>query len=385
MSESKSLENASMNWHILNWIAIIGMIVTSIYLTDHYFTEKFPSAQNLSSGSLCNINSFFTCSAATNSAFSNVLGVPISLFGLLIGIFAGVGYFLKSEESEGTIHFVLLVNMVGCLVLFAYSLIALGTLCPFCTLYYIFSGLSLFVYFKNSSLKTPSMKYLAGYAVTFLIVGGISWNYVNGKNKNVDVYAESLIKQFYSLPNLGNPATDSPYLVSKGAEKFADAPVRITKFSDFECPACGMLSETLQTIADKYPGKVSIQYKFYPLDSACNAAIKRQLHPFACAASYLSYCAPEKFGKLHHEIFDQVKGSGLSGDWLKKKAKALGVEACYKAKETKEAVVAIINEAKVFNVQSTPTILLNGIKIEGVRPIKDYYIIIDEILKRAKN
>lgn len=382
MSENKELGNAPINWHILNWVSIIGMIATSLYLTNHYFEVHFPTG--LTGGSLCDINSFFTCSAATHSHLSNLFGVPISLFGLLIGVFMAFGYLFKNEGTEGTNHFILIVNFVGCVFLFIYSLVALGTLCPFCTLYYIFSGLALFVFYKQSSLRTPSISIITGYAVVALIVGGITWNNVEEKHSKNSQLANSLIDQYYKLPNLGKPKIDSPFLVAKAAGSFSDAPIRITKFSDFECPACGMLSEHLLKIAEKYAGKVSIQYKFYPLDPSCNAAIQRQLHPYACQASYLAYCAPEKFKGLHHEIFKQVSAGGLSATWIKNKAKALGVEDCLGAKETKEGVVSIINESKPFNIASTPTMLINGVKIEGVLPLKQIYIILDEILKRAK-
>ncbi len=382
MSDNKELNSATMNWHIINWVAILGMISTSLYLTSHYFDVHFPTG--LVGGTLCDINSFFTCSAATNSPFSNVMGVPISLFGLLIGLFLASGYLFKSKEIEGTNHFILMINAVGCLVLFLYSLIALGTLCPFCTLYYVFSFLALFVFYKHSSLKSPSLKPLAAYVLVGLIVSGMTYANVNEKNSKKGALAKSLIEQFFNLPNLGKPATDSPFLVAKVGDKFDDAVIRITKFSDFECPACSMLSDHLLKVADKYQGLVSIQYKFYPLDVNCNASVKQQIHRNACNASYLAYCAPEKFLELHHEIFNQVNSSGLTTKWLTEKAKKLAVEDCYKSKETRDAVVQIISEAKPFNITSTPTMLINGVKIEGVLPIDQINIILDEIVARSK-
>lgn len=371
-----------MNWHVINWFAILGMISTSIYLTSHYFDVHFPTG--LIGGTLCDINSFFTCSAATNSPFSNIMGVPISLFGLMIGVFLASGYLFKSKEIEGTNHFVLMINAVGCLILFVYSLVALGTLCPFCTAYYIFSFIALAVFYKHSSYKTPAVKPLGIYIVVALVISGITFANVNEKNSKKGALAKSLIEQFFNLPNLGKPATDSPFLVAKAGENFDDAVIRITKFSDFECPACRMLSEHLIKVGEKYKGKVSIQYKFYPLDVSCNASLKQQIHRNACNASYLSYCAPSKFKDLHHEIFNQVNSSGLTPTWLNKKAKELGVEDCYKSKETRDAVVQIISEAKPFNISSTPTMLINGVKIEGVLPVDQIYIILDEIVSRAK-
>lgn len=382
MSDNKELNSATMNWHIINWVAILGMISTSLYLTSHYFDVHFPTG--LVGGTLCDINSFFTCSAATNSPFSNIMGVPISLFGLMIGVFLASGYLFKSKEIEGTNHFILMINAAGCLILFIYSLVALGTLCPFCTLYYVFSFLALFVFYKHSSLKTPALKPLGIYILVGLVVSGITFANVNEKNSKKGALAKSLIEQFFNLPNLGKPATDSPFLVAKVGDKFDDAIIKITKFSDFECPACQMLSEHLLKVSEKYKGKVAIQYKFYPLDVSCNSSVKQQIHRNACSASYLAYCAPSKFKDLHHEIFEQVNSSGLTPKWLEAKATELGILDCYKSKETRDGVVQIISESKPFNISSTPTMLINGVKIEGVLPIDQIYIILDEIVKRAK-
>ena len=105
MSENKELGNAPINWHIINWVSIIGMIATSLYLTNHYFEVHFPTG--LTGGSLCDINSFFTCSAATHSHLSNLFGVPISLFGLLIGVFIG------DCEGESFFGFSVFQNLAG--------------------------------------------------------------------------------------------------------------------------------------------------------------------------------------------------------------------------------------------------------------------------------
>ena len=137
MITSKSLfRGSSVSIHALLMLLAASMIGVSIYLTNHYFAVKFPTGL-AGSATLCDINSFFNCDTATNSPLSNIAGVPISVFGMLMGIFTFMGFVFKTDEMEGTIYQVLLLNLVGCVVLFLYSLIALGSLCPFCTLYYI--------------------------------------------------------------------------------------------------------------------------------------------------------------------------------------------------------------------------------------------------------
>src|SRR5690606_29858277 len=136
----------------------------SIYLTSHYFAVKFPTGLDTVS-SICDFGSFFNCDTATNSVASNIFGVPISICGILIGLFIIAGFAIKTDEMEGTLFQVLAINFAGCVLLFFYSLIALGSLCPFCTLYYILSGSALFIFFKKSNNRLLAPVPLAAYGV----------------------------------------------------------------------------------------------------------------------------------------------------------------------------------------------------------------------------
>ena len=167
MKQKSIYQDASVNATIALIILSALMIGFSIYLTQHYFDIKFPTG--LEGKSLCNINSFFNCSKTTFSQISNIAGVPIALYGAIIGFLALAGMVIKTEEFERTIFFTLLANAIGCFALFMYSLVILHGLCPFCSLYYITSGLLLFVFFKNSENYKPHLGYLATFAVIVII------------------------------------------------------------------------------------------------------------------------------------------------------------------------------------------------------------------------
>lgn len=161
---------------------------------------------------------------------------------------------------------------------------------------------------------------------------------------------------------------------------FKDAPIRIVKFSDFECHACSMLSEILHKIAVQYKGKVAIDYFFYPLDHNCNPEMNRPMHQFACYAAYVAACSPDQFSEIENTLFsNQPK---LSKDYVDQLAKKYGTTECMNKPETKEKVVSYVNQAKAFGVKSTPTFLLNGVKIEGVLPLDQLKILIDHILAK---
>jgi protein-disulfide isomerase/uncharacterized membrane protein len=373
-------KNANTNFHALFILSALAMIGFSLYLTGHYFDVMFP--QGLGASTICDINSFLNCDVATFSPLSNIMGVPISVMGLMVGIVLLLGYMISSPAMESTLHWLLRINLLGCVVLLIYSLIFLGGLCPFCALYYLSSAGAWFAFHKNSKQLTPGAGPIAIVAVLFLAAAGITYGVVDGKEKERSARAQDLIRQFNTLQKLGNPSPDSPYLIASASEKFEDAPIRISKFSDFQCPACKMLSENLHKIAKRYPGKVSIQYYFYPLDSSCNPNMQRPMHQLACAASYLAACLPNKFAEVEEKIF--ANQNDLSAEWIKRYAKDEGVSDCVAAEETKTKVQQLISAAAPFNVESTPTFILNGVKIVGALPLQNMFLLIDEILKEQK-
>jgi protein-disulfide isomerase/uncharacterized membrane protein len=368
----------TLKYHIFGGLGAILMVILSIYLTNHYFAVKFPTG--LGGGGLCDINAFFNCDVATHSAFSNIAGVPISLLGLLMGLFVLFGYLFNNEEIEGTIHGLLIINGVGCLILFLYSLIGLGGLCPACTMYYVASWSTLFAFFKTSDIRIPSPLPLISYGVVYGAIFFGTYQFVQGKESKTSKLAQSLITQYDGLANLGEPKNTSDYIMAGTKEGYKSAAIRITKFSDFECPACKALSDILHKVAKKYEGKIAIQYFFYPLDNNCNPAMKTPLHRYACKAAYMAACAPQKFQEVEADIF--ANQPSLSDEWIEKKAKELGVTECMNKKETKDKVVEYIAAAKSFNIRSTPTFLLNGVKIEGVLPESQLSILIEHILKK---
>lgn len=375
MNKKSVYESDSINTTIALFILSALMIGFSIYLTSHYFSLKFPTG--LESGSLCNLNSFFNCDKTTLSAISNIAGVPISIFGIIIGGLTMLGLFIKNENYEKSIYFTLLVNFIGCLILFFFSLFVLKGLCPFCTLYYIASGITLFIFYKKSESFIPHIPMLIIFAIIVLAASFLTKMNVDKKLSEINAVSNDLIKQYYALPNLGSPATPSEFKIATAA----NAPISMVIFSDFECPACRALSEIMPQILIRYGGKIDIQYFFYPLDHNCNPSMTRPLHQSACRAAYVASCLPaNNFGTIHDDIFHN---QDRLADYLAETIKKNNIEKCVNDPKTKEKVVSIINASGPFNIRSTPTFLLNGVKIEGVLPPEQLFAIMDEILKRS--
>jgi predicted DsbA family dithiol-disulfide isomerase/uncharacterized membrane protein len=354
------------------------MVGLSIYLTNHFFELHYPTG--LSGKSLCNLSGFFSCDSASFSPASSLLKVPISVFGLLFSLILLFGTFITSKAIEGTNHFLIRLNFVGCISLGIYSIIALHTLCPVCAIYYLFSGFMAVLYFKGSTLTKPSLKILAIYAVVVLIGAGITYATISGKEKNNDILKQGLISQYDNLPNVGLPSFESPYALIKSTEKFSDAPIKLLIFSDFECPACKALADYMPKVIARYKGHINILYNFYPLDNSCNPRIPRPMHQNACHAARLASCFTEDFNEIHDEIFDAQ--DELSSKWITNFAKAKGKEDCVKNQAATDMVLQTINLASQYEIKSTPTLIVNGVKIEGVLPLNQLFILLDELLLR---
>ena len=183
-----------------------------------------------------------------------------------------------------------------------------------------------------------------------------------------------------TLESPEGPPFESDYRLVSATPDFAGAPVRITVFSDFQCPPCGHFSETLSGLSElpRHDGKINVQHVFFPLDPACNPAVKRPIHPHACKAAYLAACLPERFPEVEGEIFAMQRG--LSDEWLEGVAEREGVLDCYRSDEAKAVVDRHVAAGNSFGVRSTPTWVLNGRRFEGSMPLPALEELVDEEL-----
>ncbi len=382
MNETKSLTLNGLTIPNFTFVLIgIGMIFTGIYLTNHYFNTLYPEGIG-STSSLCNINDFWACDKATQSQMGTILGMPTSMFGIIIGVICILTAFAGNADFEKTLKTLLLLNLLVCVILFTYSIISLGGLCPICTLYY---GLSISAYammHKFSGLNFGIDLKAAGIFAGILIVPLIGFNiYLAKKDKQKDALAESYIGQFNSLKDYGDPVVESPYKIHMATDNFASAPLRISIFSDFECPFCLKVAEQVPKIIAEFGDKVNIQYLFYPLDTSCNTKMKRGLHANACKASYLAACDKEKFAKIHDYIFEHQ--NAINSVNLNAWAEKFGLSSdCFENKEVMDQIQQTLNAGDQYNLKSTPTLIINGKKLEGSVPFVHLKAILNSLLNK---
>ncbi len=151
-----------------------------------------------------------------------------------------------------------------------------------------------------------------------------------------------------------------------------DAPVTVVMFSDFECAFCRQGYLTLRELERRYPAKVRIAYKAFPLDFH-SAAL-----PAAIAARTAQ--AQGKFWEFHDRIFaDRQVDLERIFDY----ASDVGIDPMILARDLESLdygpeVRRDMRQARKLGVTSTPTFFINGRPVAGAQPIEDLSAIVDQ-------
>ncbi|MEX0799157.1 MAG: thioredoxin domain-containing protein [Bacteriovoracaceae bacterium] len=368
--------------HSVYVLISVAMVAVGIYLTKHFYLVNFPTGIG-SESSLCSGDGFWGCNKATESALGHIFYVPTSFFGIVIGLLGIFGAVFPSVQMEKTNKFFIILNAIGCLGLLAFSIIGLGGLCQFCAVYYLLSFIAAFLFFKYSALSPiPDLKITAIYGALVLLPGVFMYNYFIDQMERKSSLSGQYVDQFEQLKSMGEPNYISPYKINQATENWEDAPVRIAVFSDFQCPFCQKVADQMPGLLRGYENKINVAYYFYPLDNACNPNITRSFHEYACKAAYLSACDQDKFVEVHDVIFERQEK--LSHSNLEKWAKEFGLSGCFDNPEIQDVVRQTLNVGDQYNLKSTPTLVINGKKIEGSIPTPYLRAIIESLLEKSE-
>ena len=158
-----------------------------------------------------------------------------------------------------------------------------------------------------------------------------------------------------------------------------EAPVTIVEFSDFHCPYCRSVQETLREVLAKYPTQVRLVYKHFPLDDR---------HPEARHVAEASWCADkqQRFWQFHDAVYaSEPDGSSTALTAIAGKA-GLDVKAfdtCLASGQAAPVVNAQLEEGEHFGVTGTPGFFINGRLMSGALPLSAFTEVIDEELATA--
>ena len=173
-----------------------------------------------------------------------------------------------------------------------------------------------------------------------------------------------------------------------------DAKVTVVNFDDLECPYCARMHEQLfPSTLDRYKGLIRFYYKDYPLV---------EIHPWAMHAAVNANCLADQSADAYWRFVDYVHTHGaeitgpahdsqaafktldkLTGEeGQRSKLDGTKLDQCV-AKQDETVVRASMKQGDSLGVNGTPTLFINGERVEGAIDAKDLRIALDRQLKAA--
>src|SRR5438034_445484 len=166
-----------------------------------------------------------------------------------------------------------------------------------------------------------------------------------------------------------------------------DAKVLAVNFDDFECPYCSRMHQTLfPEIFKEYGDRVTFIYKDYPL---------AEIHPWAIHAAVDANCLGAQNSDAYWDFADYIHANQrevsnektpdarfaaldrltmLQGQ--KHNLDTVKLQSCVKAQD-EGAVKASMKQGDAIGVSATPTLFINGEKIDGAVPISEVRAALD--------
>ena len=375
----------------------LTMGVVAALTVEHFFEVRFPDS--LAAAAACEADSFFRCGDTANAPIAAVYGVPIGVFGVMVGGLLALGALFPSAPLEKTNRGIAYLNALLAGALIIYSVVGLRSLCLLCTSYGVLAILSAVLFrlqgigsdatsFRQRYLEVSATHLGAFAAATVLAAWSATLYHDARKGAEAGTATAQIVGQFLALEQGPDPSVVSPYWVLRATERFEDAPLRVVEFSDFLCSDCRYLSEQLHRLELDFAGRLNWAFQFFPLDAECNDVVEKDKFAGACELAYLAAHRPERFRQIHDEIFANAR-EARSPEWRRELARRHDAEGAFTDSATVATVHAIIQTGKEFErtseryefgIRSTPTLIVNGRMLIGTLPYEQLRAILQAAL-----
>lgn len=408
-------------------LVLLGAAVSGVLLLQHHGDPSAVSAV----AQACGEGAESGCDRVNQSPWARLGGLPVAAIGLAFYLSLAALLALGSQAPDDAgaaarLAVVLLVLALAIdVVLLALQAFSIRAYCKLCLTTYALNGAALYALWparKAGLLSGSASGRLIGHGwgittlASFLFV--VAWNgalTARAEQRKGAILGTPIAPKAAPVPEapagdlkaevqrlkgiLDDPRKYEEYLQQKSVQDFesakvqdivvegvpskgpADARIKVVEYSDFLCPFCRAIAGAFRDFIPQSQGRVSVSFKHYPLDQACNPSLNHTIHPGACLLARGAICAHAqgRFWEYHDKIFsappqdpgrDSVlglaTGAGLDGARM---------GACLESPETTARLQAEIGEAQRLGVNSTPSVFINGKKLPRVN---DFLLMLDK-------
>lgn len=357
-------------------LSIVGTVNAAVLTHIHYKTHTDDTFQ-----SFCAFSKGFSCDAVAASDYSNFLGLPVAVWGLvgylalgLSGIWLAVaGNKERKQAAAGTLFLLSFGAMLASAALMTVSLALIDAACPLCTLTHaINTGIAVLAFF--ASRRTGGVIETAFAAPRFFFsrpkvlapVAAIPAALVAAVQLAVPNYWTAEVHYFGPEKLCIGVTKDGDHWI--GAEEPC---LTIVEYSDYECGHCRARHAEIRNLVSDNPDKVRLVHCQYPLDQKCNPDIPVPFHKTACDKACMAVCAGEQgaFWEANDLLFSH-RGSLPDAADL---AERLSIDAetfsrCLVSDKPTQAIDKDLASAREIGVKATPTFWVNGSVYKGRVP-----------------
>jgi len=374
--EAASPARAHWPWWVALLASLAGVALSIVLERNHYRTHTDPGFH-----SFCALGRTVNCDIVSRSPYAVFLGVPVAVWGIFGYVLASVVSLwglLRRGQLPAACGLALSILYLGAtVVLGATSAWLVAAVCILCLATYganlVFFACMLRVAWPRGLGATLGelprtartrpgrtaavLGLLAGATVALIAAHPRYWKTAIAPARGVAA------------------APAQPHGVEPGGGHYLGAAhpiLTITEFSDYECPYCRQAHTQLRELLERYPTRLRVVHRHYPLDQSCNASITSRMHQNACFAAMVAECAgrQDRFWQANDYLFAEARGLHARGN--AEIARDLGLdqdrlERCLR-EEGPRAVALDVEAGNQLQIQGTPTFVIEGKAHTGMLP-----------------
>jgi protein-disulfide isomerase len=341
---------------------VIAIVLTRLHAQAHAGVASF-----------CAIDDTVNCDKVATSAYSVVLGLPVSIWGVLgyaVMLALALWGLARRGPHPAWPSGLLLATAAGAVaasVALAYvSKVLIGAWCILCIASWVAAAGVLVAAIAAVRPVGAGAALRADLAAVRASPGKVG--------AAAALLAAGVAATAYAYPRYWERKAQPPAPDAATAPATATAPrtgpVVVVEFSDYECPYCALMHERSKPLL---LGRKDVVFekRHFPLDQACNPLVTRPFHQRACGLALAAICA-EQQGKLH-EMDDALFANQQLKDPLETVAARVGLglgrfASCLQDPATRRRLDADVQAGLRAGVKATPTYLVDGQVFSGQFP-----------------
>ena len=354
------------------------------------------------STSFCNVSDLVNCDAVALSQYSAHFGIPNFLYAIgfytLLTVLTGYKLIDKKDFLPNYTVYLFWVALLAVIVSLYLLFVSTFIIKSFCIMCVTLDVVNVFIlalaYFANKTSikslfdtliediqmyfnsKSRTIIFLLLGLVGFLLLSYFDANPILGKAPEV----KKVVEVNASKVDLTYDTVSEDRLIYSKTDK---PEITILMFTDYECHFCHLAELEVKKLLEKNPD-IRLVFKDYPLDQACNYSVTRPFHQYACKAALYARCAAKQgdFWRYHDLLF--AHQGPLDDDTLREYAKQLDLNVenlnqCVQNNEPMDIILTNIDEGNALGVSGTPTLFVNGVKMEGYKSYEELQKLVNYI------